>query len=156
MFNSAKYYSPLLPKALLFGICLYGLNAVLGMVAQAEEFRELQEQGQQERKEGNSDINNINSQTSRDENCREPQNLTPEERENCRPPAPTFFEQERKLEPEGFGSTFLENSLNGVSDPLKGAGSTSRQLNTPLGERINGEFDLDGQFDVNGGFRGCI
>ncbi|NEP01997.1 MAG: hypothetical protein F6K58_25740 [Symploca sp. SIO2E9] len=71
-----------------------------------------------------------------------------------------FFEQERKLEPEGFGPTFLHDSLNGVSDPLGGMGSTSSQLGTPFGGTTSefiptlGIQRIDGQIDAGGGFTG--
>ncbi|NET04382.1 MAG: hypothetical protein F6K16_06545 [Symploca sp. SIO2B6] len=171
MLNSAQFHSQLLSKALLLGICFYSFNAILETPVQAGELQEHTQQGKIDNKiyqtqgrflqggnQGN--INNMVAQVSRDESCRDPQNLTPEQRQRCRPPSPTFFEQERKLEFEGFGPTFLQNSLNGVSDPLGGTGSTSSQLGTPFGGTTSefiptlGIQRIDGEIDAGGGFTG--
>ncbi|MEB3123477.1 MAG: hypothetical protein VKL41_19915 [Snowella sp.] len=45
---------------------------------------------------------------------------------------PTFFEEERKPKPDGFRETFLFDSLNGISDPLSGTGSSVSAVDRPI------------------------
>lgn len=58
---------------------------------------------------------------------------SPKNQSQRRQPKPTFFEQTRKGEAErekqkGFEATFLSDALNGIADPLGGAGGSGTGL----------------------------
>jgi hypothetical protein len=90
---------------------------------------------------------------------------------------PTFFEEERKLRPNGFADTFLLDALNGVADPLNGTGTSVSSVSRPMPnvpdsvllnslqaspanldvDSLNrGVFGFPGELNTNGGFTTTI
>ncbi len=78
-----------------------------------------------------------------------------EEYQQCVLKTPSFFEEPRKIQPQGFEGTFLNDALNGVSDPLSGQGGITSRINTTFRQidLLNVSLDtvsfLDGDFDVD-------
>ncbi|NEP08737.1 MAG: hypothetical protein F6K14_00455 [Symploca sp. SIO2C1] len=143
MLNLHQYSGKFLRQAFLVGICFYSFNSALGNIVKADEVR------------GNNQTctNNRVAQADSTNSSETEQSEPLEERIDCKEL------RNRKA--------FLQNALNGVSDPLLDRGSTDTQIGAALRPGMNADailnvnaladgapilISLPGQLDALGNF----